>query len=321
DHMPGEDGCTLKGSDRATIYTVTNYVCTNIYDGTETGGGGEYYGSGGGTDSGTGGEPLGPGTTEPCNGSGVATNPLEPSTNISEGGCSGIPTVVTVPSKNKTPCQKIKQWFEDAAFKEKYDSITKPGIHQLNRERAFYMRYPTVGTNIPPAYVEVNMPTCSTDGNLPTFTEGMGGLMHTHNDLDCHGNTPIKIPSPTDIRTFFNTIMPEAGQYAGGYHNAYSIISTSGGNYMLMYSGTNYPGSINYDANKKLTKEYADAFEDLYTYNENVTQADIEKVFTKFMKEKINKPGFEIYKVTPTSAIKLEYDPNSSGSVKRTNCP
>uniref|UniRef100_UPI002FCAD228 hypothetical protein n=1 Tax=Chryseobacterium aquaticum TaxID=452084 RepID=UPI002FCAD228 len=87
--------------------------CENIYDGTETGGGGEWWvGSGGGTDSGTGGEPLGPGNPEPCNGNGVATNPLEPNTNIGEGGCSGIPTVVTVPPIRITPCQKLSNLLD-----------------------------------------------------------------------------------------------------------------------------------------------------------------------------------------------------------------
>ncbi|WP_299178865.1 hypothetical protein [uncultured Chryseobacterium sp.] len=182
------------------------------------------------------------------------------------------------------------------------------------------MRYPPVGTNISPAYVEVNMSPCSTDGDLPSFTEGMGGLMHTHNDEDCNGNIPIKVPSPTDIKTFLNTLMPESGQYAGGYNSAYSLVSTSGGNYMLMYSGTNYPGSINYYDAEKLTKEYKNVFTNLYT-NETVSQTDIEREFTKFIKEKINKPGLEVYRVTPTSKVKLEYDPASPNSIKETPCP
>lgn len=98
EHMPGEDGCKLKYDERATIYTVTNYVCYNIYDETETGGGGDYYGPGGGTDSGTGGESQSPGTT-PCNGNGVATGPLDPNTNIGEGGCSGVPTSPNIPPR------------------------------------------------------------------------------------------------------------------------------------------------------------------------------------------------------------------------------
>ncbi|CEJ69197.1 hypothetical protein BN1195_01494 [Chryseobacterium oranimense G311] len=183
------------------------------------------------------------------------------------------------------------------------------------------MRYPTLGTNTPPSFVNVDMSSCSTDGDLPSFTEGMAGLMHTHNNASCNGGTPIKVPSPTDIQTFLNTLLPEAGQYAGGYDSAYSIVATSGGNYMIAYSGTNYPGSMNYNEWKSLNKSYTDAFQNLYSDKENVTQADLERVFTKFMKEEVNREGLEIYKVTANSSTKLEYNPNSPNMVTTVPCP
>lgn len=183
------------------------------------------------------------------------------------------------------------------------------------------MRYPTAGTNIPPAFVDIDLPPCATDGSLPNFEEGMGGLMHSHTNSACNGGTPIKVPSPTDVQTFVNTLLRESMQYTGSYHNAYSLVATSGGNYMLMYNKTTPPGSINYNEWANLQANYKKAFGNLLNDKENITQSDIEKVFTKFMKELVNRLGIEIYRVTPSSIIKIEYDPTSPNSVKETTYP
>lgn len=222
-----------------------------------------------------------------------------------------------------TPSEKIQEWFNNPSFRAKFDKLTatSPNVFDLNHEIAAYMRYPTVGTNTPPAFVDIDLPSCATDGSLPSFEEGMGGLMHTHNNESCSGGTPIKVPSPTDIQTFVNTLLRESMQYTGSYHNAYTLVATAGGNYMLMYNKTNYPGSIDYNEWERLNENYKSVFQNLYNKNENVTQADIEKLFTKFIKEKVNRPGIEIYRVTPSSIIKIEYDPTSPNSVKETHYP
>lgn len=213
-------------------------------------------------------------------------------------------------------------------FSDKYAELTKTSpssenVFNLDRELAVYMRYPTVGTNTPPAFVNIDLPACATDGNLPSFTEGMAGLMHTHNDESCSGVTPIKAPSPTDIKTFINTLMPEAMQYTGSYTSAYSLVATSGGSYMLMYEGTNYPGPLN-DENDEFTNlnnEYKKQYQRLYDKNDNVSQSDLERLFVKFMAEELNRPGIKIYRVTPTSAVRIEYDSTFPNSVKETPCP
>jgi hypothetical protein len=235
---------------------------------------------------------------------------------------NGAGVIVTNPTN---PCESIKSRFEDPKFVEKYNKLTKQlpaseNVFNLNRELAVYMRYPTAGTNTPPAFVDVDLPPCATDGKLPSFEEGMAGLMHTHNNESCNGGTPVKVPSPTDIQTFVNVLIRESMQYTATYANAYSLITTEDGNYMLMYTGTNYPGSISGEQWEILNDDYTDKFQELYAYKENVTQADIEKVFTKFMKEEINKPGLEVYRVTPTSRIKIEYN-STTKTVKETPCP
>jgi len=223
------------------------------------------------------------------------------------------------------PCTSIKAKFANTKFKEKYDALDKPENFDLDREKAYIMRYPPAGVNIPPSYFQVDMPPCATgneDAVMPSNNGGLAGLMHTHTNSTCNGNYPVKVPSPVDIKYLLNTLLSQANQYTGSYANAYSITITSGGSYMLMYTGTTYPGSLNDNTVKQLKKDYTKIFQDLYTYKDNnPTQSDIEKLFTKFMKEKINKPGLEVYRVTPTSAVKIEYDPASPNSVKQTPCP
>lgn len=97
EHMPGQDGCKLLGDERATTYNVTNYVCTGIGDGSNTGGGNAPTNPGNPGDNGGGGYYPGDGTSEPCNENGATTSPTDPNTNIGEGGCSGIPIPINVP--------------------------------------------------------------------------------------------------------------------------------------------------------------------------------------------------------------------------------
>lgn len=217
-------------------YTVKEYKCLMEPDpGTGSGGGGSVSGgSGGGSPT----EPPKGGPTYPCDGSGISTGPQKPILSNDNGACSGTPTLPTIPSPNNNPCKRIKNWFANPKFKSKYDSLTRKtptSVFDLDHELAFYMRYAPKGTSVAPGFVDVDMPPCSTDGNLPTFTEGMGGLGHTHNNNTCNGNIPIRVPSPTDIRTFINILIPEAGQYTGSYLNAYSLVATSDANYMMMY--------------------------------------------------------------------------------------
>ncbi|WP_283421981.1 hypothetical protein [Chryseobacterium profundimaris] len=325
-------GPCLAETQSVLVITVTR-VCEMV------GGGGTGEGvppgvtnpQGGGTGGGTtepGGSNGSANTSQPCDGNGIISQPQNPGTTLeSQTGCNtGTPTLPNLGGnpQTQTPCEKIKSIFADTKFKEKFNELKKPENFDLDHEKAFIMRYPPIGNNIPPSYFSVDMPPCSTnneDAVMPSNAAGLVGLMHTHTNLDCHGNYPVKAPSPVDIKYLLNTLLSQANQYTGSYSNAYSITITSGGSYMLVYTGTTYPGSLNYNTVLQLKEDYTKAFQDLYSYKDNITQSDIEKLFTKFMKEKINKPGLEVYRVTSTSAVKLEYDPNSPNSVKQTPCP
>lgn len=113
--------------------------------------------------------------------------------------------------------------------------------------------------------------------------------------------------------------MPQASSYTGSYMNAYSIVTTSGGNYMLQYTKSTWPGSINYETKEKWQTWYEREYKQLIL-DDNLTQANVEKVFTRFIKEVVNITGLEIYKVTETTYSKLEYN-GANQPVKSTNCP
>ncbi|MEC3876080.1 hypothetical protein [Chryseobacterium salviniae] len=310
--------CTCTGAGLPKMYTIEILVCPPE-PGAPTGGWVPTPSSP--TAPTGGGEPVDGG-----NSSGSQTNPTDPNTVEGvQGELGGTPTLPNLGGnlQTQTPCEKIKSIFSDTKFKEKYNELNKPENFDLDHEKAFIMRYPPIGNNIPPSYFSVDMPPCSTnneDAVMPSNAAGLVGLMHTHTNLDCNGNYPVKVPSPVDIKYLFNTLLSQANQYTGSYSNAYSITITSGGSYMLVYTGTNYPGSLNYDTVKQLKKDYKIIYDKLMR-DDKFTQPNIEKEFVKFMKEKINKPGLEVYRVTPTSAVKLEYDPNSSNSIKQTPCP
>src|SRR5690606_1159510 len=264
--------------------------------------------------------------TEPTECIQIPTDPTDPSTGIGENGCTPVLPIIPILTdpKPQTPCKNLKAAFADEKFKAKFDILTQPDIFNENHETAFVMKYPPIGTTgVAPAFISIDMPPCSTGDNdavWPTNFAGITTIMHNHNNKDCNGNTPIKAPSPVDIRTFINKLLPQANTFTGSYTGAMSLVTTSGGNYMLMYEGANYPGSINAHQLKQLEKDYTKDFQDLYNRNDNVSQADIERLFTKLLKEKINKHGLNVYRDTATSAIKLEYDPTAPHSVKETNC-
>jgi len=105
-----------RGKHPPQLINIVVYRCTFLGTGNETGGTGWWAGPGGGTDNGGGGElcpdcPTDP-TQQPCNGNGVSTGLIDPNTNIGEGGCAGIPTVIEVPSVRITPCQRLNNLWD-----------------------------------------------------------------------------------------------------------------------------------------------------------------------------------------------------------------
>ncbi|WP_332453425.1 hypothetical protein [Chryseobacterium aquaticum] len=126
-HFHGESNCNA--DVKSQLITVYLWKCESIDDGSGTSGGGSSPGSGPG--EGGGGSPCpdcptdgGSTPTEPCNGNGVLTGPLDPTTDIGDGTCTGVPTLPNPGLPIKTnPCQKTKAMLENPAVQTKLDSL------------------------------------------------------------------------------------------------------------------------------------------------------------------------------------------------------
>ncbi|MDR6157965.1 hypothetical protein QF023_001481 [Chryseobacterium sp. SLBN-27] len=190
-----------------------------------------------------------------------------------------------------TPCEKIKNKFTDPVFKAKVTAIDKPEVFDYDHEMGFAAGYPppstgVTGTQYPP--MENTLGTHSV--RLPDGDQYFG-YIHSHNN-ESNGGSPIKIFSPYDVLTFLTSCVRNADEH-GSIEDAYCMVITSEGNYMLQYSGTgNYgigPNQINI-----WQKWYKDHYQDLAD-NDNLTQSNVEKTFVKFLTEIVNISGLEVY--------------------------
>ena len=225
--------------------------------------------------------------------------------------------VVVAPPK-QTPCEKIKTKQNDTKYAEKYNALNQNSIFSMNRERGFFEREAPPANNLPSTFIQLDGQEGTHGLALPENLNGIVGLLHSHNN-ESNGNPSIKIFSPTDVRTFINHFMPQANSHLGSYTSAYSTVVTSLGSYTLQFSQNTHPGGINYATLEEWNTWYKKKYRNLVD-NDELTQANVEKVFTQFLKEKVNIAGVEVYRVTGNTAIKLEYD-GENKPVKETNCP
>ncbi|WP_295202834.1 hypothetical protein, partial [uncultured Chryseobacterium sp.] len=220
--------------------------------------------------------------------------------------------------EQEDPCEKTKNKISDPKFKAKYQELNKPEMFAMDHEKGFYERLPPAGSNLPSGFPLVDGAPCTHGLDFPDNEDGVAGLMHIHNDYDCNGQPSIKIFSPKDVRTFLNIIMKQARIYTGSYTNGYSTVITSQGSYMLQYTNDTWPGST-WDKIDDWTDWYTTAYNNLI-FKDQFTQANVEKVFTQFLEEKVGIDGLEVYKITENSSSKLEYN-GANQPVISTPCP
>lgn len=269
-----------------------------------TAGGGGYEGPGtdGPGDTGNPGEGNGGGTgSGECNRGGWYRI-------IPPNGCGGGGDV-------ETPCQNINNKQKDTKYAEKYNALNQSNIFSMNRERGFFERQSPPSNNLGSTFIQLDGPEGSSGLGLPDNISGIVGLLHSHNDE----NGVIKIFSPTDVRTFINHFLPQANSYLGSYGQAYTTVVTSFGSYTLQFTEGTHPGGINYNTWEQWNTWYKEKYEQLIK-NENLTKANVEKVFTQFLKEVVNINGLEVYRVTKNTAVRLEYN-GKDNPVKETPCP
>ncbi|PWN62473.1 hypothetical protein [Chryseobacterium viscerum] len=192
-------------------------------------------------------------------------------------------------------------------FKAKVTILDKTEMFNKSQETGFAAAYGAV------PYEEMpNTP----NGNVK-LPEGNKyfGFMHVHLNLD----GVVKIFSPYDITTFLTSCVENA-KLKGGMLDAYAMVITSQGNYILKYSGDgNF--AILYDQLQSWQTWYNKEYSNL-TESELSDPVVVEKLFTQFLKEKVNINGLEIYKSDKTTGntSRLEYD-GKDNPVKSTPCP
>jgi hypothetical protein len=216
---------------------------------------------------------------------------------------------------NDNPCNKIKAKQNDSKYLDKFNHLNQQDIFTLNRERGFFERQSPPANNLGSSFIQLDGQENTTDLGLPSSLDGIIGLLHSHNNKD----GVIKIFSPTDVRTFINHFLSQAKSYTGSYGNAYSTVVTSEGSYTLQYTSATHPGGVNFDTFSNWETWYVQKYEQLIR-NDNLTQDNVEKTFTQFIKEVVKIDGLQVYKITNDSSKKLEYD-GANKPVKTTNCP
>ncbi|MBT2623724.1 hypothetical protein [Chryseobacterium sp. ISL-6] len=218
-------------------------------------------------------------------------------------------TVGEISTDNYTmnPCQKMKIQNADQIFRNKVSELDKQEIFNNDQEIGVAAAY---GTQVNYEYL-----TNATNDNLK-FPEKYFGYIHTH--LDSKDGV-VKIFSPSDISTFLTTCVRNAAA-RGTMSDAFGMVITSQGNYILKYSGDgNYnigPGTL-----KGWESWYRRAYDQL-SESELDDSEVVEKLFTQFLEEKVKIDGLEVYKSDKTTGNtrELKYDGNKK-SVKLIPCP
>ncbi|WP_294218060.1 hypothetical protein [uncultured Chryseobacterium sp.] len=142
--------------------------------------------------------------------------------------------------------------------------------------------------------------------------------MHTHNN-ESNGGTPVKIFSPADLATFLTSCVANADAH-GSIGDAFAMVVTSEGNYMLQYTGSSSGFGIGTNTIKFWKAWYDREFgklilEDIYT------QPNVEKVFLRFLKEKVKIDGIELYQVAKTTGQAQKLNLNNDNTVVSIPCP
>ncbi|KUY31545.1 hypothetical protein [Elizabethkingia ursingii] len=205
------------------------------------------------------------------------------------GGSPGFP----YPEPIEDSCIKLKMQANDEKFKEKVALIDNDKVLGYDHEMGYAAGYPPENTGITTTqYPPMDNKLGTTNVKLPDG-DTYFGFMHTHNNFDSNGNSPIKIFSPADIVTFLTSCVRSADE-RGSVSDAYAMVITSEGNYILKYSGD---GSYNIGPNqiKNWEKQYIKTMTEIIS-QESFNQGDIERTFAQFLKDTVKVDGLEVYK-------------------------
>ncbi|HRN71166.1 MAG TPA: hypothetical protein PLS49_08360, partial [Candidatus Woesebacteria bacterium] len=200
--------------EKACTHPDTVYIWTMVDCGSSGGGGG-----GNGTPPGSGIPPGNPGS------SGESSGEPDPRN-----------TILLTPDGEiiDSPCAKIKAAFADDRFKEKVAAIDKPSVFNMDHEMGYAAGYP-INTSL----TEIQYPPMENKVGTHSVTLPSGsqyfGFIHSHTD-DNGDIIRARIFSNADVATFLTSCVRNAQQH-GDISDAYAMVITSEGNYMLKYTG------------------------------------------------------------------------------------
>ena len=215
-------------------------------------------------------------------------------------------------TQERNPCDKIKTKLTDTKFTEKVSSLNNSTTLNYDHEMGFASSYAPVGTNLGIQYQPMDNKIGTHSVRLPEG-DRFFGFMHTHNNED----GVIKIFSPADIMTFLTSCIGNASAN-GNIRDAYSMVITSEGSYMLQYTGTTSNFTNLTSSLSNWNGKYREMFQD-YVDNDNLTQSIVENEFLKFLKNTVNINGLQLYKVDGTTSKKLSL--NTNNTTNTTPCP
>jgi len=257
------------------------------------------------------------GNNNPCAANGVYVNPQDPANSNCNAG------VVTQPNLEfnfaETPCGKIKAKFADTRFKEKVNAIDKPEVFDYDHEMGYAAGYPPAGTGI----TEIQYPpmenTLGTHNVKLPDGDQYFGFIHSHNN-ESNGGYPVKIFSPADLATFLTSCVANADLH-GSINDAYTMVITSEGNYMLQFTGNSSGFGIGPNTIKFWKLWYERESKAIQNEDGTIDQNKVEQLFLRFLKEKVKIDGIELYNIEKTTGKAKKLTLGNNNNVIPTPCP
>ncbi|WP_306619693.1 hypothetical protein [Chryseobacterium ginsenosidimutans] len=222
------------------------------------------------------------------------------------GGGSGTGTI------QDNPCTKIKAKFSNVKFKEKVQAIDKPDVFDYDHEMGFAVAYPVNTTITETQYQSMENSLGTHNVVLPNGNQYFG-YIHSHNN-ESNGGSPVKIFSYADLITFLTSCVRNADEH-GSIGDAYCMVITSEGNYILQYTGIG-DYSVGPNQVKNWEKWYKREYQKLADEDE-LTQINVEKTFARFLAESIKINGLDIYHVEKETGKASKLNINGT----KTSCP
>jgi len=218
-------------------------------------------------------------------------------------------------NENTDPCSKIKSDLSNSKFKEKMSSLNNSTVLNYDHEMGFAASYPPLGTGITDTqYQPLDNKIGTHSVRLPDG-DRFFGFIHTHNNAE----GVIKIFSPADVMTFLTSCVPNANMN-GSINDAFAMVITSEGSYMLKYTGTNYDFGNLASSLSNWNSQYKNSFGNALIENDGyLNQSTVENIFLQFLKNTVNIDGLELYKVDENSSEELSL--NSNNTTNTTPCP